>query len=116
MTNPNPLDPFGLMRNWVGEWEKLVNQHGAEWLEKPEVAQAMQKLSEARLAAQGATSEGMERVLALAQLPSKADVEALGARLAGIEATLARVEAHLHGRTVPGSAAPRPRRTRKPGS
>jgi hypothetical protein len=111
---PLSLDPFSTMRRWVKEWEDLVNQHGAEWLEKPEVAQAMQRMSAARLEVQTATSDGAGKVLAAVNMPSKADIEALGMRLGAIEAALARIEAHQLGIGTPRKQAPSPPRTRKP--
>ncbi len=108
-----PTDPFAPFRTWLGEWEKLANQHGGDFLTRPEVAQAMQQASAARLQMQAASDEQMAKLLAGANLPSKADVEALGARLASIEATLARIEAQLSG-VAPSSARAKPARTRKP--
>lgn len=115
MPETPPSDPFAFFRKWVGEWETQVNTHGAEWLKKPEVAQAMQQLSSARLAAQATTDEAAGKLLAAANLPSRADIEALGARLGQIETTLARIEAHLSG-TAASAKRPAPKRTRKPGS
>ena len=108
-----PTDPFAPFRSWVGEWEKLVNTHGAEWLQKPEVARAMQKMSSARLQAQATSDEAMAKVLAAANMPSKADIEAIGMRLGQIEATLARIEANQRGLTS-GTRGSAPKRTRKP--
>lgn len=104
------FDPLGLMRGWVAEWEKVANQHGTDILARPEVAQAMQGMTAATMQAQAATHDVMAKALAAANLPSKADFEAMGQRLSAIEATLARIE---------GSAAPAPprlspKRTRKP--
>jgi hypothetical protein len=115
MSDSPGLDPFRLARDWVVQWEKLVNQHGAEWLAKPEAAQAMQAATAAALKAQNASNEAMSKLLAAANMPSKADVEALGARLGRIETMIARIEARL-GDTPGGATAPRPgpRRTRKP--
>ena len=107
------LDPFGLAREWVAQWEKAVNEHGSEWLGRPEAAQAMQALSGAAVKAQAAANEASARMLAAANLPSRADIEALGARLAAIEATLARIEAGLRG-AAQAPKRPAPRRTRKP--
>ena len=55
MSDAPNLDPFGLARTWMAQWEKLVNEHGTELLAKPEAARAMQALSEGRwmLAAAG---------------------------------------------------------------
>lgn len=110
MSNTPPFDPLGLMRGWVNEWEKAANKHGADMLAKPEVAQAMQGMTAATMQAQAATQEMMAKALAAANLPSKADFEALAQRLTAIEAALARIEG-----TAPAAAErPQPKRTRKP--
>ena len=113
-------DPLALMRNLVNEWEKLVNGRGVELLAKPEVVQAMQGMTSVGLQAQGATQEWMAKALSAANLPSKADVEALAVRLTAIEAGLARIEASLPGAGIRDGAQepkrPEPRRTRKPAS
>jgi hypothetical protein len=61
---------------------------------------------------QAATNEATARMLAAANLPSRADIEALGQRLAAIEAALARIESRLPAEN--GPARPAVRRTRKP--
>lgn len=110
-----PTDPLGLMRDWLGQWETLVNQHGAEWLKRPEVAQAVGAATSAGARAQGAMQDVMERALAAANLPSKADIEALNARLTAIEASLAQLTLQQGpAPTVTPAARPAPRRTRKP--
>lgn len=115
MSDAPNLDPFGLARNWMAQWEKLVNEHGSEMLAKPEAAQAMQALSGAAIQAQAASNEATGRMLAAANLPSRADIEALGSRVAGVEAGLARIEALLR-ELAPPQASTRPAvpRTRKP--
>ena len=116
MSDRPVLDPFGLAREWVAQWEKAVNEHGSEWLGRPEAAQAMQALSGAAVKAQAAATVATGRMLAAANLPSRADIEALGARLATIEAALARIEARLRDPSAPEPRRPAPRRTRKPPS
>lgn len=116
MTDKKPdLDPFGLARTWMAQWEKAVNEHGTELLAKPEAAKAMQALSGAAIQAQAASNAATARMLAAANMPSRADVEALGARLASLEAGLARIEGLLRD-GVPAATPPRPAppRTRKP--
>ena len=109
------LDPFELARSWMAQWEKVVNEHGTEMLARPEAAQAMQAVSGAALQAQALSNDATGRMLAVANLPSRADFEALGARLAGVEAALSRIEAKLNA-VAPGQDPARPavRRTRKP--
>ena len=117
MSDTPNLDPFGLARGWMSQWEKLVNEHGTQLLAKPETAQAMQAMSGAAMQMQAASQEASAKLLAAANLPSRADFEALGARLGTIEAALARIEQSLRA-VAPNSAPPRPpvARTRKPPS
>jgi hypothetical protein len=67
-------------------------------------------------------AEGMEKVLAQANLPSKADFRALNTRLDGIERQLARISemvkglAKAEGVSVVSASVPKPARTRKPPS
>ncbi|MFM5924710.1 MAG: hypothetical protein ACKOPG_11065 [Novosphingobium sp.] len=117
MTDKPDLDPFALARSWMAQWEKAVNERGTEFLAKPEAAQAMQALSGAALQAQAAGKEASARMLAAANLPSRADIEALGGRIAAVEASLARIEGLLRAAAPAEARAPaRPavRRTRKP--
>ena len=113
MKEDSTFDPLALARQWAAQWEKLANEHGTEWLAKPEAAQAMQGFTGAALSAQAATNEVTGRMLAAANLPSKADIEALGQRLAAVEAALGRIEASLR-TSDSGPARPAVRRTRKP--
>jgi hypothetical protein len=115
MSDTPDLDPFGLARSWMTQWEKLVNEHGTDLLAKPEAAQAMQAFSGAAIQAQAASNEATGRMLAAANLPSRADIEALGARVAGVEAGLARIEALLRDMAPPQTPTrPAVPRTRKP--
>ena len=104
-----------MMRSAVDQWEKLANEYGAQFLERPETSQAMQKMTAGFLQMQKVTQDAMGKALAAANLPSRMDIEALSARLGGIEASLARIEAAAGG-SAPSNIAPLPRppRTRKP--
>jgi hypothetical protein len=115
MSDTPNFDPFGLARTWMAQWEKAVNEHGTELLAKPEAAQAMQALSGAAIQAKAASNEATAKMLAAANLPSKADIEALGARLGAVETALGRIEGKLR-ELVPDATPARPavRRTRKP--
>ena len=108
-----PADPMAMMRSALDQWEKLANEYGAQFLQRPETAKAMQSMTSGYLQMQKAMQDAMGKALATANLPSRTDVEALSARLGAIEASLARIEA---GGTPPPTSAslPRPPRTRKP--
>jgi len=111
----SPTDPMAMFRDFVGQWEKLANDYGSQALQRPEAAQAMHSLAAAGLQMQNATHEAMAKFLAAANLPSKGDIAALSERMAGIEATLARIEAAASApNAAPHNAAPQPRRTRTP--
>ena len=115
MSDTPDFDPFALARGWMSQWEKVVNEHGTQLLAKPETAQAMQAMSGVAMQMQAASQEASAKLLAAANLPSRADFEALGARLGAIEAALARIEQSLRA-VAPDLAPPRPpvARTRKP--
>lgn len=108
-----PTDPLNLFRDVVTQWEKLANDYGAQFLGRPEAASAMHKATAAGLQVQNAVSDAMAKVLTAANMPSKAEVEALGERMSRIEASLARIEGSLATASVT-PAVTRPSRGRKP--
>jgi hypothetical protein len=111
----NPIDPMAMFRDAVTQWEKMANDFGGQFMGRPETAQAMHQATGLALKAQQGAHEAMAKLLSAANMPSKADVEALGTRMAAIEASLARIEAAMT--TADSStAAPKPKRTRTPGA
>ena len=109
----NPIDPMAMMRDAVTQWEKMANDFGGQFMNRPETAQAMHQATGLALKAQQSAHEAMAKLLSAANMPSKADVEAIAARMAAIEASLARIEAALA--TSPSaSASPKPKRSRTP--
>lgn len=111
-----PADPFAFFREMVNQWEKTTNEWGNRVMSTPEAAQAMQVGTATALKAQQSTHEAMAKALSAANMPSKADVEALGTRLVAVEAQLNRIEALLGGSRPPAPTVPKPapRRTRTP--
>lgn len=108
-----PTDPMSMFRDAITQWEKLANDYGSQFLQRPETAQAMHNATGLALKAQQGAHEAMAKLLAAANMPSKADVEALGARISAVEATLARIEAAIVGSGV-SRDTPKPKRTRTP--
>ena len=115
MSERASTDPLAMMRAAVDQWEKLANEYGGQFLQRPETSEAMQKLTAGFLQMQKMTQDAMGKALAAANLPSRMDIEALSSRLGSIEASLARIGAAAGG-VGPPSVAPlaRPPRTRKP--
>lgn len=110
-----PNNPADFFRDMLGQWEKVANNLGSEAMKSEEFARGMQGASGAGMAMQGAWREQMDKALAAANMPTRADVDALAARLDAIEATLARIEARLGGGDTGVSTPPKPNpaRTRK---
>jgi hypothetical protein len=111
-----PTDPMAMFRDAVTQWEKMANDFGGQFLGRPETTQAMHQATGLALKAQQGAHEAMAKLLSAANMPSKADVEAIATRMAAIEATLARIEAALVAPTGAASAAAKPKRTRTPGT
>lgn len=117
MSSPSPPDPAAFFREMLGQWEAAANKAGAEYMKSDEAVRAMHEATSATAAAQAQAHQFMDRALAAANMPSRADVEDLSARLARIEASVGRIEALLAaqaGVTPPERAKPKRIRT-KPG-
>lgn len=115
MAENTPPDFLQAYRDMLGTWEKMANDFGSKFVQQKETAQAMNGLATARVAVQAQMRDGMLKALDAIQMPSKADIEDLGARLGAIEAAVARIETQLaSGSKSSAPAAPSPARTRKP--
>lgn len=113
MTDNSPIDPFLMFRDMVSQWEKATNEYGGKIAESAEFAQGMQGAAAFSMQVQQAVHEGMTKVLAATNIPSREDIAALGTRVGAIEAQLARIEAAI-GATPSRACAPKPKRTRQP--
>lgn len=105
-------DPMAMFRDAVTQWEKMANEFGGQLMNRPETAQAMHGATGLALKAQQSAHEAMAKLLAAANMPSKAEIEALGMRLGAIENTLARIEERLGSSSGRAVEQPKTRRTR----
>ncbi len=110
----NPIDPLAFFREALSQWEQAANKMGTQIMATPQAAEIMHKSSSASMQVQNAVKDGMAKTLSAANMPSKADIEALGAQLGSIDARLARIESLLSGGAVASPSRPQPKRTRKP--
>lgn len=113
MTDKTPTDPFSMFRDMVNQWEKAANEYGGKIAGSTEFAQGMQGATAISMQIQQAVHEGMTKVLAATNIPSREDIAALGARVGAIEAQLSRIEAAL-GAAPATPPAPKPKRTKQP--
>lgn len=111
-----PPDPTALFRTMLGEWEKFTNSAGGQAPKSDEFARVLGGATAATSGAQEAFRGIMERALAAANMPSRAEIEDISARLARIEGALFRMEAKLAdlAPAVEKPAATGPTRNRKP--
>ena len=54
MTAPSPADPMAMMRSALDQWEKVANEYGAQFLQRPETTKAMQSMTSGYLQMQKA--------------------------------------------------------------
>ena len=106
-------DPAAFFREMLGEWEKMANKVGGDFARSDEFTRAMHGASTATMNTQEAISAMMTRALAAANMPSRAEIENLSARLGRIEDQLGRIEAALGGEPD-RPARLKPSRTRNP--
>jgi hypothetical protein len=113
-------DIVQLWRDWLTQSERQVNTFFNEALGQEPSARAMAGFVEAYAALQRLLMDGMQRYLALVNMPSRTDVLGLGETLRSIEDRLARIEETLqiaaeavdaHERAAP---VREPARTRQP--
>lgn len=110
-----PLDAF---RDFVGQWERGVNQFANEAMGNEQFSRLMLGASSAAAGAKAGLGEAMERYLTTMNLPTRADIVTIGERLQAIETQLGRLT-EIVAQTASVDAAPvsvalKPKRTRKP--
>ena len=89
------LDPMVLWRDAVAQWEKGVNDVVGKSLGTSEFAQGMHGAMGTSLSAQKSFAVLMGRYLTALNLPSQADIAALGERMSAIESRLIRMNTLL---------------------
>ena len=113
------LDLFGAWRDALQKWEKETNAALNSATGDERVTRAMGQSLSVMAQLQAKQAEAMEKGLAQANLPSKADFRALNTRLDGIERQLTRLSdmvkalAKAEGVAVDAPSTPKPARTRK---
>jgi hypothetical protein len=128
MADPKDVDPLATWRDLLSQWEQGMNTIANRAMGSDEYSSSMNGAMSATLKLQETMRQFMAVQLANANLPSRAEVQAIAERVGGLEARLDRITALLErivAPAAPGSAdAPpaaeparaRPPRTKKPPS
>lgn len=108
-------DPMEMLRKAMADLEQRFDEMGRAVFGTDAFAKTAHRTTEIGTKVQQATSDQMARSLSFLNMPSRADVTALGERLMTIDARLETIEAALT-RLAPAApkAASGPPRTRKP--
>lgn len=110
-----PPDYSAFFRTMLGEWERMSNAVGGQAMKSEDFARAIGGATAATSHAQEAFRGFMDRALAASNMPSRAEIEDISARLARIEGALFRMEARLNELAPGGEERPAgPTRNRKP--
>ena len=113
-------DPFAVWQTMLGEMEKGFNAFANQAMASPEFSRTMNQAGGATAGAQKQLSEVMEKYLVGMNMPSRAQMVDMAARLQSIEAQLGEIKTLLvQGRgsapaQATGPATPRPPRTKRP--
>ncbi len=114
MTDKPANDPFAMFRDMVNQWEKAANEYGSKIASTSEFAQGMHGVTAASLQIQQAVQEGMAKVLAAANIPTRDDIATLSARIAAVESQLERLSSALGAEAASRTSGPKPKRTKQP--
>jgi hypothetical protein len=117
MSKTFPMDPMAMWREIVSQWEKQANEMGNKTMGSEEFTRAMNKMGSVTFDVQQRMNDAIGRTLGAMNLPSRADITALGERLQAMERTLnnmaAIVERQAGANAVPAHTA-MPPRTKRP--
>jgi len=112
---PANLEPMKAWREWFLKNERDWSESLARMIKTDAVSQALGKELNAMLYGQQALSKSMAAPMAMMNLPTRAEMTALGERFGRLEDAVARIEAALvQMNSASGKGAVKPPRTRKP--
>jgi len=107
MPDNAPVDPFAAWRDIVSQWEKSVNSLANREMASDQFSGSMNQMMNVMLRAQQSVGDAMIKYLAALNLPSRADLVALGEQLGSIESQLSRIAVAIERQAQP-AASPSP--------
>ncbi len=100
MPDKPPADPFAVWRDVITQWEKSVNALANQTMATDEFSGSMNQVMNVMLKTQQSIGDVMVKYLATLNLPSRADLLALGEQLGSIETQLSRIAMILERQTA----------------
>ncbi len=117
MSDKAAPDPLSVWRDMVSQWEKSVNSLANRGMATDQFSGSMNQMMNVVLQGQQTLGEMMVKYLAALNLPSRADLTALGEQLGAIESQLATIATILERQSAEGARAVKtPPRTKRPPS
>jgi hypothetical protein len=107
MADASSKDPSAVWRDIISQWEKGFNTLANQTMASDEFSNSANQTMSMALKLQQATGTAMAAYLATLNLPSRADITALGERLQAMEGYLGRIATALE--SAPPAAAARSR-------
>jgi hypothetical protein len=104
MADASSKDPSAIFRDLVSQWEKGFNTLANQTMASDEFSNSANQSMSLALKLQQATATAMASYLATLNLPSRADVTALGERLHTMEGYLSRIADALESAPAPAAA------------
>lgn len=111
---PSSFDPTAAWAEFVQRWEREINDWSGKLTETEQFGSMMGQATKVQILVQKSFNDHMEKTLKALNLPTREQVDALGSRLADIEAQIEALRLSLNASSPPASDRPQPRRTRKP--
>ena len=109
-----PLDPLGMWRDMLNQWEQGLNRLSTDTMQTTESARLMNQAMALSLRFQQGMTELTARYLHALGLPTRADVLSIGERLKAMEDQIQTLSISYDKPPAPPATEPRPPRTKKP--
>jgi polyhydroxyalkanoic acid synthase PhaR subunit len=110
-----PFDPLALWRDMLAKWETGVNDLSNKSMGSPEFSQFMNQAMGMSVRMQHAVGDMMGKYLTAMNMPTRADLVAIGERLQSIEDQLARISTAIErASSVESKTYDGPPRTKRP--
>lgn len=109
-----PLDPLGIWRDVLNQWEQGLNRLSTEAMQSTEAARLFNQAMAMSLRLQQGITDITARYMHVLGLPTRSDVLAIGERLKAVEDRLQELSAASDTPLSPPPSESRPPRTKKP--